>query len=307
MSSYKSLNSLLYELIDYAGLFPPADLDMQASIKNYNEIVKSDKNWMISQFIVPISRLDEMTSELLTHFDKQNPLFLSLISPDFKNQLSKLKHFLTTSKDIVVFKGLEMVALDLDSLSNSLSNTYSILDKESDFEPLVFYELKDSKNWNAEIDKFTHSIADFNKVHNVRFGFKLRCGGVKSTMFPSCENIAKSIISCRNQRIPMKFTAGLHHPIRHYDNVIKTKMNGFLNIFIGGMIAHKFKIGIDKLVEILTDENSSNFIFKDNEIVWNSYSVTNSEVKYYRDKYFISYGSCSFKEPVDDLQNLGLL
>ena len=69
----------------------------------------------------------------------------------------------------------------------------------------------------------------------------------------------------------------------------------------------KFNLGIDTLVAILLDENSENFIFDENGLSWKNYSISNFEIQKYRQESFISYGSCSFDEPREDLQKLGLL
>src|SRR5690606_4285546 len=68
-------------------------------------------------------------------------------------------------------------------------------------------------------------------------GFKLRTGGVEAAAFPSTEQVAFAIATCREARMPMKFTAGLHHPVRHYNDAVETKMHGFLNVYIACVLA----------------------------------------------------------------------
>ena len=68
-------------------------------------------------------------------------------------------------------------------------------------------------------------------------GVKLRTGGIKAEMFPSPEQVAFVIAACRGRNLPLKFTAGLHHPVRMYRDEVETKMYGFLNIFLAGMLA----------------------------------------------------------------------
>ena len=57
-------------------------------------------------------------------------------------------------------------------------------------------------------------------------------------MFPSPEQVAFVMAACRDRNLPLKFTAGLHHPVRMYRDEVQTKMYGFLNIFVAGMLAH---------------------------------------------------------------------
>src|SRR5580700_6454893 len=53
------LRALLTELIDYAGLFPPAGLDMAAAVRNYASYLSGRYSWIVGRFVVPAGRLDE--------------------------------------------------------------------------------------------------------------------------------------------------------------------------------------------------------------------------------------------------------
>src|ERR1700722_18063931 len=50
---------LLRDLIDYAGLFPPASLAMAPTVANYDAYCRSEWNWILGRFIVPAARLGE--------------------------------------------------------------------------------------------------------------------------------------------------------------------------------------------------------------------------------------------------------
>jgi hypothetical protein len=54
-----ALRGLLTGLIDYAGLFPPAELPMEAAIRNYDNYVNGEHAWMLGRLIVPAARLAE--------------------------------------------------------------------------------------------------------------------------------------------------------------------------------------------------------------------------------------------------------
>ena len=51
----ESLKLFLIKLIDYAGLFPPAKLELEPALKNYSKYIQCDNNWMMSQFIIPVN------------------------------------------------------------------------------------------------------------------------------------------------------------------------------------------------------------------------------------------------------------
>ena len=306
MKPTKSLHYFLDRLIDYAGLFPPAKLDIEHSLANYADYIKSKDEWMISQFIIPVFQLREISEQLMEKYSEEYPLVLSLISGDISNEIETVNQFLKMYGNSSIFKGYESRILNLSELPQSLESSYQ-LGKNQKLNFNSFYELPPSDNWVTDMNKAVSIISEFNVKHNANIGFKLRCGGVDSHMFPNVENIVHTILLCRDLNLPMKFTAGLHHPIRSYSESVKTKMYGFFNIFIGGMIAHKFSLEPDALISILIDENPKNFTFNENGLNWKSFSVSNSEIQKYRKESFISYGSCSFHEPKEDLQQLGLL
>ncbi len=50
---------LLDRSIDYAGLFPPASLDMTASVSNYSQYLNHPQRWALGRFVLPVARLNE--------------------------------------------------------------------------------------------------------------------------------------------------------------------------------------------------------------------------------------------------------
>ena len=53
------LRILLRGLIDYAGLFPPASLDMADAVRNYAAYREGEHAWALGRFVVPAARLEE--------------------------------------------------------------------------------------------------------------------------------------------------------------------------------------------------------------------------------------------------------
>ena len=48
-----SLHALLEGLIDYAGLFPPAELDMERAVRKYIGFRTEAESWMLARFVLP--------------------------------------------------------------------------------------------------------------------------------------------------------------------------------------------------------------------------------------------------------------
>ena len=56
----RALQTLLHEVVDYAGLFPPAALPIDEAAEHYATYRASDEAWMLGRFVVPAGRLAEL-------------------------------------------------------------------------------------------------------------------------------------------------------------------------------------------------------------------------------------------------------
>jgi hypothetical protein len=127
---------------------------------------------------------------------------------------------------------------------------------------------------------------------------KIRTGGVTPEAFPSAEHVARFIETCARHRTAFKATAGLHHPLRCHRPLTYSSdgpsgwMFGFLNVFIAATLARK---GHTPLEPVLLEER-----FDDHGLTAADFADTRRELA-------ISFGSCSFEEPVADLRAMNLL
>jgi hypothetical protein len=138
-------------------------------------------------------------------------------------------------------------------------------------------------------------------------GLKLRCGGAEASAFPSPARVALAITACRGCDIPLKLTAGLHHPIRRQDTDIEVWMHGFLNVFVAGVLATARGLDGAEVREIIEDEYADNITFSADGLRWRNHTANLTEISLARRSAVTSFGSCSFDEPRDDLRALGLL
>jgi hypothetical protein len=130
---------------------------------------------------------------------------------------------------------------------------------------------------------------------------------MEAATFPTPAQVAFALITARDLNVPMKATAGLHHPIRRYDDSVQTHMHGFLNVFGGGILAHVHQLDQAAVQTILEDENPADFTFNDDAFAWQHLHATSEQIGRLRATALVSYGSCSFDEPRQDLQSLALL
>ncbi len=135
---------------------------------------------------------------------------------------------------------------------------------------------------------------------------KIRTGGITEDAFPPIEKLARFIRTCAQMRIPFKATAGLHHPLRcikpltYEPNAPTGTMHGFLNLFIAAALPQSAE-------QILAEQNRRAFAFDDGGAWWRDRRIDIEELARVRKHVAISFGSCSFEEPVSDLKELGWL
>ncbi|MFV0388025.1 MAG: hypothetical protein ACK5NT_04655, partial [Pyrinomonadaceae bacterium] len=142
---------------------------------------------------------------------------------------------------------------------------------------------------------------------------KIRMGGITPSMFPRTSEVLNFIRICLAANVRFKATAGLHHPIRCFkpltyeENAPCGTMHGFLNLFVTTAFATEgFKA--DVLEEIMEDEFFESFDFQDSGVTWHKdFSLSLTQIKHLRETGIVSFGSCSFDEPIAELQLMNLL
>jgi hypothetical protein len=135
---------------------------------------------------------------------------------------------------------------------------------------------------------------------------KIRTGGVTPDAFPDAAFIAAFIERCAERGVAFKATAGLHHPIRcikpltYEANAPTGTMHGFVNVFMAAALLRQAQA-------ILMETDALAFEFGDDAASWRGHSVRTEDLRRIRKEFAISFGSCSFEEPVADLKELGWL
>jgi hypothetical protein len=117
---------------------------------------------------------------------------------------------------------------------------------------------------------------------------KVRCGPEP----PPVDELASFIRTCREEGIPFKATAGLHHALRTNGQL------GFLNLLAAAVFGDEERA--------LVEDDAEAFALGDT-FRWRECEAGAGEVADVRRSLFVSIGSCSFFEPVEELEALGWL
>ena len=300
-----SLRTLLEHSIDYAGLFPPCSLQLEAALKNQARYVRLDDRWMLGAFVLPVERFDA-AKEFLPEFDPLHPLRISALGPKTENANAFYEEF----EDVeMAIRSLGRHNVDLVSITQLEMYLPSGVDLAA---------LKEVRSiignlpvfWEAPAGRAEETIALLAE-HNSNtdtptFGYKLRTGGVIADAFPTSMQIAKALVIPATHQVPIKFTAGLHHPLRQFRDEVKTKMHGFLNVLGAAALAAEHKWNEQQTAAMLDDEGAKSFSFDHEFFSWREWKIDIKRLKGRR-RFITSFGSCSFDEPRDDLRALNLL
>jgi hypothetical protein len=288
------LRGLLSEAIDYAGLFPPAALNMAAAVENYAAYRESEHAWMLGRFVVPVTRLEEFQHTAVPYARGKEPWRLSALgSGDFAADSSKITEFNNE------FGG----RFCIDTVETKASHKYDLDRAVAAFAGRVvpYFELA----INSDLEELIAHVS------SLKARAKVRTGGVTADAFPSSGDLARFITTCTVVGTPFKATAGLHHPLRSLKPLTYAPssptavMHGFLNVFLAASFAHA---GLNAgTVSQLLEERSVDAFCLDHGVSWRGNVLSAQELRDCRNLTSIAFGSCSFQEPVDELRALGLL
>ncbi|MEH7117370.1 hypothetical protein V7128_08100 [Neobacillus vireti] len=294
-----AVSHFMTELIDYAGLFPPAALPLREAILNYHSYFKEEDSWMLGPFVIPASRLGEL-KPYRDLFTEQLPLRLSIIlskSDELRRDLDAIQLFSETYQTAGMIEAIEVPpSLQINS------RIFDQLDKcISGYR--VYCEIAGT---NEQLQSSLIKIKMLNHGSSRPMGIKFRMGGITANLFPTAKKAAFVIHECKKLGLSLKFTAGLHHPIRQYRKEVETFMHGFVNVFTASIMAYCLSLTEETIEEILLDDNPDHFTFTTNGLRWRNLTVHSKEINKARNVFSLSYGSCSFDEPREELGELAL-
>lgn len=304
---------LLSSLIDYAGLFPPASLPLEAAVAEYRAARAGPSAWLLGMFVINASQLEELAGALVASMTKgEDPWAISVIlDGDQKSAVSKAQAFDTEMGTAARLLGAEAL-LPASVLGGMLSEateaarpTYLAATSTSP-EAKAYLEVPAAGTSPRDIGVAVGAIAVLGTEMRKAAGAKLRCGGLAPDLIPAPENVAAFVVACRDSGLAFKATAGLHHPVRHFDPELGATRHGFLNLLVATALAED-GASPDVLVAAIAEEDPSAFTVGASGVGWKGHHVAGSAIEAMRATRFASYGSCSFDEPIEDLEALGML
>ncbi len=282
-----ALDALLAGLIDYAGLYPPASLDMPTAVRNYLDYRGSTPAPVLGRFIVDVSRLDQLRKAA---GESLGAMRLSVIVPPDADATELLD---------AADRGRAIESIEVKTQDRSaMERISSALPKNVE----IYFE----------IPFVSDSFAARDAIAAVGARAKLRMGGITPDAFPATNAVVDTLQALAQRNVAFKATAGLHHPIRsrhqltYAPDSISAVMHGFLNLFAAAAIVQSGG-SIADARQALDEQSPGAFQISDRGFGWRDFVWSTEQIHSMRKRMFVSFGSCSFTEPIADLEAIGWL
>ncbi|MBA3443622.1 MAG: hypothetical protein H0T58_02040 [Gemmatimonadales bacterium] len=293
-----AIRILLSESIDYAGLFPPAELDMGTALNNYAQYLVGPSSWALGRFIVPVSRLAELEVALQRIPSRQLELprrFAALLGKDVEEDVQLLEAFNRHHSD----RGATIDSVEVKATSeNSIGAITRVV--PASFETYI----------EIPIDREPGGLIAAIGQGGRRA--KVRTGGVTQDAFPPTADLVRFLREAAHRGVPFKATAGLHHPLRaayrltYAEGGPSGTMFGFLNLLLAVAFLRS-GMKDPEVAQVLEEGEPDGFQADDSGITWRKRFLDLKVLGDMRRLGMISFGSCSFTEPLSDLEALHLL
>lgn len=281
-----AIQNVLAGLFDYAGLYPPASLSMRSAANNYVEYSGGKHALGLGRFIVNLDRVEELRSAAGDAFGRFR---LSVIATEDADR-EKLFAEIRDGAPIQTVE-IKCGAAEIERIAHRIPR-----------ELKTYFEIGMNDTGRAALK--TIAAAGGRA--------KIRMGGVTAEAFPAASDVAQMLGAMAELHLPFKGTAGLHHPVRsrrpltYQAQSPQGMMHGFVNLCCAATLIY---FGGDCVAAqaLLEEQDPSAWRMSPDLIEWRDRSWSANQISEMRSGFLISIGSCSFEEPIRDLESLGWL
>jgi hypothetical protein len=286
------VRALLAEAVDYAGLFPPASLDLTRALDEYLSVRATDERWALGRFVIPVAALGALARSLHQGGflpEGQLPIRLAAVTGTvLLDDIRTIERFNRECAGAVAVEAVEVKAPTPDTVRHALAALPARWIRYLEVPPAA--GLPDLLDALKEGGAFA----------------KLRTGGVTPDAFPSPDAVVDFLEGCARRRLPFKATAGLHHPIRgeyrltYAPDAETAPMYGYLNL-IGAAALLWTGHARGEAREVLLASAPGSFRFEAHGLRMLGRLVSADALASVRAEFIHGFGSCSLREPLDEL------
>jgi hypothetical protein len=316
---HPSSQAMLLGIIDYAGLFPPARLPMGVALARFVEHSSGSDGWMLGRFVCPASRFSEL-EPLLAELDATHlPIPIAVLGSggdtvdeflDAVTREAASVRSISSRHDQRLTADVFEVRLPASGgVAVAVESAWRLLNEDPSSPITPYFEVSLLGEWRPRLPASVAAVRDTDRLAGAtgRVGLKIRCGGLEAAAVPEPEAVAAAIATCRATGVRLKATQGLHHPFRRYDPELATTVHGFINLFAASALAVVHDLPVTRLTEIVAEEDPSAFVIDRETFGWGGLETSANQITFSRENLLTTFGSCSFREPCDDLRELDLI
>jgi hypothetical protein len=305
----ETVRALLHAVVDYAGTFPPAKLELADALASYARARAGKHAWMLGRCVFPASLLGEFERlapslvgaaggskdpPLQKRGDPPPPMPLSLIAKGEPGEREMVQRFNAENRGRAVVAALEFPPLSVAEIDHAARQAPEGVE--------LFFEVPLGPDFEARVAAVASRGARV----------KIRTGGVVANAFPDAAELVRCMRVCANSPVAFKASAGLHHAVcgryaltYEVDSPLAS-MYGFLNICVAATLVH-MGAPDETAVDALREGSANAFVFTPGGLVWRDRTLAVTDLADARRSFFRSFGSCAFSEPVEDLERMGVI
>ena len=276
-----AIDALLEGLIDYAGLYPPASLNMRPAVENYRRYRREKNSNALGRFILDLNKADELRAAAGSLRDFKLSVILG--QPADAERLTRLL------EDGMPIESIEFKAAipeHIEQISRLVGSVETYVE--------------------VPIESMGTDLVE--SIMAIGGRVKLRTGGVVPPAVPSPAAVARALESVVRTGLSFKATAGLHHPFRSYRLLTYAQdspyaaTHGFINV-VGAVALLLSGASAAEAENVLSDQDPASWSLTPGALSWRDHNWSATQLIETR-RTFLSFGSCSFEEPMRDLEAL---
>lgn len=289
-----SLRALLSGLIDYAGLYPPAELEMSAAVAEYARQRSGADAWGLGRFVVGAARLEELATVVAaTPSTPAGTWPLSvLLGADYASDFARLS----------VLAGNPQFSVDgLEAKATTIAEVDRLFDVAGSGREIY-----------VEVPLRPDPSDLLARVAALGGRGKARTGGIVPDLFPAADDVVRFFEVCRRLALPFKLTAGLHHPLAgdyrltYRPDAARGRMFGFVTMFAAAA-AVRGGWPLDMVARLIAERDPGTIRFDETGMHWRGRLIETAALRDNRQHGALGFGSCSFEEPFTELRGIGYL
>jgi hypothetical protein len=290
-------------LVDDAAVFPPGNAPLDEAVRAHHEHLAAPYADLVGPLVVSDAHLAELVSRPAPRTPRSTgeqvaePLEVVVVVSGGAGALEPAVRW-AARDGVLDLRGVEIALRDsaTGETAHNARRIVTVVDQlvssgDLDDDVPVYVEVPrlhgapPTPDWLSALDE----LAALD--HRV----KLRTGGADADAFPGTDELATCIGATLDRELSFKCTAGLHHAVRHRDSETGFERHGFLNVLLATRASLDGAVPAD--VAAVLDLTDAAALLE----VADPVGMAGAR------RWFRSFGSCSVREPLDDLTALGLL